>query len=118
MMKVAVCSGNLPFCSSKLLRREYKGREYKGREYKAADLCLSFSFITLFSLPNILCQSWYCIGWYLANCVWDIAEWLESLTAKADVRKALGSIIASFDTVESEGRQMKYMGKKSKKSHC
>jgi hypothetical protein len=59
MMKVAVCSGNLPYWSSKLLRREYKGREYKGREYEAADLYLSFSFITLFSLPNILCQSWH-----------------------------------------------------------
>ncbi len=32
---------------------------------------------------------------------WDLAEWLERLTANATV---LGSIPASYDTVESEGR--------------
>ncbi len=35
--------------------------------------------------------------------VWDLAEWLERLT----VNGVLGSIPASSDTVESEGRQMK-----------
>jgi hypothetical protein len=39
-------------------------------------------------------------GWYLA-------EWLERLTANALVATVLGSIPASSDTVESEGRQMK-----------
>ncbi len=37
----------------------------------------------------------------------DLAEWLERLTANAEVATVLGSIPASFDTVESEGRQMK-----------
>ncbi len=49
MMQIGVCSGNLHFCSSKLSRREYK----------ADDFCRSFSFTTLFSLPNFLCQSWH-----------------------------------------------------------
>jgi hypothetical protein len=48
---------------------------------------------------------------------------LERLTANAEVATALGSIPASTDTVESEGRQMKqcwiqYIEKKSKKSPC
>ncbi len=34
----------------------------------------------------------------------DLAEWLERLTAKAVVATVLGSIPASSDTVESEGR--------------
>ncbi len=38
---------------------------------------------------------------------WDLAEWLERLTANAVVATVLGSIPASSDTVESEGRQMK-----------
>jgi hypothetical protein len=37
----------------------------------------------------------------------SIAEWLELLTANAEVATALGSIPVSSDTVESEGRQMK-----------
>ncbi len=38
----------------------------------------------------------------------DLAEWLERLTANAVlVTTVLGSIPASSDTVESEGRQMK-----------
>ncbi len=36
-----------------------------------------------------------------------IAEWLERLTANAKVLTVLGSIQASSDTVESEGRQTK-----------
>ncbi len=35
------------------------------------------------------------------------AEWLARLTANAVVATVLGSILASSDTVESEGRQMK-----------
>ena len=38
---------------------------------------------------------------------WDLAEWLERLTANAVVATVLGSIPASSDTVKSEGRQMK-----------
>ncbi len=41
---------------------------------------------------------------------WDIAEWLERLTANAVVATVLGSvgsIPASSDTLKSEGRQMK-----------
>ncbi len=38
---------------------------------------------------------------------WDLAEWLERLTANAKVATVLSSIPASSDTVESEGRQMK-----------
>ncbi len=40
-------------------------------------------------------------------CGWDLAEWWKSLTANAKVAIVLGSIPASSDTVESEGRQMK-----------
>ncbi len=38
---------------------------------------------------------------------WVLDEWLERLTANAAVATVLGSIPASSDTVESEGRQMK-----------
>ena len=41
------------------------------------------------------------------NCGWDVAEWLERLTVITEVATVLGSIPASTDTVESEGRQMK-----------
>jgi hypothetical protein len=59
-------------------------------------------------------------GWDLAESGWDLAEWLERLAANATV---LGSIPASSDTVESEGRQMKqcwiqYIEKKLEKSPC
>ncbi len=37
----------------------------------------------------------------------DLAKWLERLTADADAATVLGSIPASSDAVESEGRQMK-----------
>ncbi len=37
---------------------------------------------------------------------WDLAVWLERQTANAEVATVLGSIPASSDTVESEGRQM------------
>ncbi len=37
----------------------------------------------------------------------DLAEWSERLTANVKVATAMGSIPTSFDTVESEGRQMK-----------
>ncbi len=46
-------------------------------------------------------------GWDLAECGWDLAKWLECLTVNAVVAIVLGSIPASADTVESEGRQMK-----------
>ncbi len=39
---------------------------------------------------------------------WDLAEWLERLTANAVVATILGSIPASSDTVESEWRQMMF----------
>ncbi len=38
---------------------------------------------------------------------WDLAKWLELLTANARVAAVLGSIPASSDTVKSEGWQMK-----------
>ncbi len=37
----------------------------------------------------------------------DLAEWLERLAVNAKVATDLGSITASSDTVEYEGRQMK-----------
>ena len=40
------------------------------------------------------------------RCGWDLAMWLERLTVDARVATVLGSIPASFDTVES-GRKMK-----------
>ncbi len=40
-------------------------------------------------------------------CGLDLADWLERLTANAAVATVMGSISASSDTVESEGRQMK-----------
>jgi|LakMenE18May11ns_1017448.scaffolds.fasta_scaffold9309562_1 hypothetical protein len=51
------------------------------------------------------------------------AEYLERLTASAEVETVLGSIPASSDTVESEGRQMKQVEestfiKKSEKPPC
>ncbi len=45
---------------------------------------------------------------------WDLAKWLERLTANAKVATVLDSISASSDKVESEGRQMK-MNKVHKK---
>ncbi len=38
---------------------------------------------------------------------WDLAEWLERLTANAKVATVLGSIPASTETMESEGRLWK-----------
>ncbi len=55
---------------------------------------------------------------------WDLAEWLDRLTADAKVATVLGSIPAFSDTVESEGRQMKQCWiqdieeNKTKKSSC
>ncbi len=57
---------------------------------------------------------------------WDAAEWLERLTANAEVATVPGSIPASSDTAESEGRQMKHcwikyvhvLKKTSEKSPC
>jgi hypothetical protein len=40
----------------------------------------------------------------------DLAEWLDCLTANAEVPTVPGSIPASSDTVESEGQQMKHCG--------
>jgi len=61
-------------------------------------------------------------GWDLADSGWDLAEWLERLTANAVVATVLGTIPESSDTVEFEGRQMQQCWisyikrKKSKKS--
>jgi hypothetical protein len=41
---------------------------------------------------------------------WDLAEWLERLTANAVVATVLSSISASSDIGKSEGRQMKQCG--------
>jgi len=38
---------------------------------------------------------------------WDLVEWLDRLAVDAKIATVLGSILASTDTVESEGRQMK-----------
>jgi hypothetical protein len=38
----------------------------------------------------------------------DLAEWLKRLSANAKVATVLGSIPASSDTVDSEGRQTKH----------
>ncbi len=38
---------------------------------------------------------------------WDLAEWLERLAVNAKVATVQGSIPASSDSVESEGREMK-----------
>jgi hypothetical protein len=43
-----------------------------------------------------------------------LAGWLERLAVNAKVATVLGSIPASSDTVESEGRQMKQVCKKKK----
>ncbi len=43
----------------------------------------------------------------MKGCGWDLAEWPESLTANAKVAAVVGSITASSDIEESEGRQMK-----------
>ncbi len=53
-------------------------------------------------------------GWDLAECGWDLAEWLERLTANAVVETGLGSIPASSDTLNFEGRQMKQKRKNQK----
>jgi hypothetical protein len=44
----------------------------------------------------------------LNSCVCDLAECLELLTSNAKVATVLGSIAAYYNTVKSEGRQMKY----------
>ncbi len=46
------------------------------------------------------------------TCGWDLAEWLERPAANAKFATVLGSIPASSDTVESEGRQMKQCWRK------
>jgi hypothetical protein len=43
----------------------------------------------------------------LAGSVWGLNEWFEFLTTSAEAATLLGSIPASSDTVESEGRQTK-----------
>ncbi len=55
-------------------------------------------------------------GWYLAESGWDLAERLQRLTAAIyKVATVQGSIPASSDIVESEGRQMKQSWIKYKK---
>jgi hypothetical protein len=41
------------------------------------------------------------------DCGLDLVEWLERLTANAEVATVLSSMPACTNTVESEGRQMK-----------
>ncbi len=58
--------------------------------------------------------------WDLAKCGWDLSNCLERLAVNIKVATVLGSIPASSDTVESEGRQMKqcwitYTERKTKK---
>jgi hypothetical protein len=45
--------------------------------------------------------------YYIFNKTFYLAKWLERLAVNAKVATVLGSILASSDTVESEGRQMK-----------
>jgi hypothetical protein len=45
---------------------------------------------------------------------WDLAEWLKRLAVNGKVATVLGSIPASSDTEESEGRQMKQCWR----THC
>ncbi len=52
-----------------------------------------------------------------ASAAWGIAEWLERLTANVEVATVLGSIPASSDTVESEGRQMKQFEESTEKKY-
>ncbi len=56
-------------------------------------------------------------GWDIAECGWDLAVWMRSgrvwmwssrvVISSVKVATVLGSIPASSDTVESEGKQMK-----------
>ncbi len=45
--------------------------------------------------------------YYIFIKTFYLAKWLERLAVNAKVATVLGSILASSDTVESEGRQMK-----------
>ncbi len=49
------------------------------------------------------------------RCGWVLAEWLERLAVNGKVATVRGSISASSDTAESEGRQMKQCWIKYKK---
>jgi len=55
----------------------------------------------LFSISFVLIRIYY------SSSGWDLAEWSDRLTANAEVATVPGSIPASTDTMESEGRQMK-----------
>ncbi len=61
------------------------------------DVCL----VTVAGCVSYVIESWF------SKCAWDLAEWLERLTANTKIATVLGSIPASSDTVESEERQMK-----------
>jgi hypothetical protein len=68
---------------------------------------IMFTLVNFFSSSSIewdLAEG----GWDLAEGGWDQAEWLQRLTAHAEVATVLGSIPASSDTVESDTRQMKH----------
>ncbi len=56
-----------------------------------------------------------CVDENSPSCGWDLAEWLERLTANAEVSTVLGSILAPSDTVEYESRQMKQCWKSTLK---
>ncbi len=49
--------------------------------------------------------------WHTFTCIklirWDLAEWLECLTANDEIATVLGSNPTSSDRVESKGRQIK-----------
>ncbi len=53
---------------------------------------------------SVVCMV-FCVLYVCFLGGWDLTEWLERLTANAEVATVLGSISASSDTVE--GRQMK-----------
>ena len=80
--------------------------------------CQHWLFCSLSSLPSLVRMKKS--GWDLAEYGWDLAQWLERLTANAEVATVLGLIQAASDTAESKGRQTKqswiqYIEKKSKK---
>ncbi len=72
---------------------------------RSSQVCMRSSQVWMRSSQEWM-RSTQC-GWDLTKCGWDLANWLERLAVNAKVATVLGSILASSDTVESEGRQMK-----------
>jgi len=65
----------------------------------------------LFYLLYLLYWCWW-VEEIKASCEWDLAEWWECLADIAKLTTVLGSILASSDTVKSDGRQMEQFWKK------